>query len=380
MIHTGVIKLSNQCELHYYGIYGGPQGLKEIFSEVNLQPGLQFHVIDPLTKLQQIPYDQLKSCDPAKTLVVISTGESHGYPEYHQIIDKLTDYCGIDPMHIVMYTGCMEDTGPNYNIGTIVPHVANTFATPQLKSYKKYSRFHKSTPTHHFVCLNRAPAWQRATLVELLLDHGLDQYGAISYGTLLSEFELANLGKYPYDHLMFPLKYKNRLPLVVDKPTVTIADGFSVSNPKISCAFFNVITETSYESHCEITQEHYGVQNATLTEKSYKCFLLGQVPIWLSSYRTVHWAREFGFDVFDDIINHDYDTELDPTRRIHMVVNEIQRVCDTYTVPDLVNLEKKLKPRLKKNYQVLKSWSQGHVADVPRWLTYFNKVGLINDG
>ena len=253
----------------------------------------------------------------------------------------------------------------------------NTLHTPELKLYRNFARFHE--PTHHFVCLNRALAWQRAKLVELLLDQDLDQYGAISYGVNLTQSDLKFLGSYATDHLMFPLKYQHRLPLLVDQAGVTIQQGFSVAHPQIRGAFFNVITETGYGVHPELPDSRKSVQYPSLTEKTYKCFILGQVPIWLSAQHTVHWARELGFDVFDDIVNHDYDLESDPAARVPMVAAEVRRVCEKYSVAELVSLHHAMIPRLKNNYRVLCGWAKGHDCDVPRWAEYFRQMGMIQD-
>jgi hypothetical protein len=36
--------------------------------------------------------------------------------------------------------------------------------------------------------------------------------------------------------------------------------------------------------------------------------------------------EEYKLDFFDDLINHNYDDEIDDVKRFHMVVNEIKRL------------------------------------------------------
>ena len=53
-----------------------------------------------------------------------------------------------------------------------------------------------------------------------------------------------------------------------------------------------------------------------ISEKLLNSQLGSNFPIWISGKGTVKWLREHGFDVFDDIINHSYDTERDPVLRM----------------------------------------------------------------
>ena len=53
-----------------------------------------------------------------------------------------------------------------------------------------------------------------------------------------------------------------------------------------------------------------------ISEKLLNSQLGSNFPIWISGKGTVKWLREHGFDVFDDIIDHSYDTERDPVLRM----------------------------------------------------------------
>lgn len=92
-----------------------------------------------------------------------------------------------------------------------------------------------------------------------------------------------------------------------------------------------VYARKTYEnSYVNITTEScYSPKEIHITEKSVKPFYFYQFPIFLSSYNHVKYLRErFNFDLFDDIINHDYDNELDNRLRMKMVIEEIKRVYD----------------------------------------------------
>ena len=38
--------------------------------------------------------------------------------------------------------------------------------------------------------------------------------------------------------------------------------------------------------------------------------------------------QEYDLDLFDDLIDHSYDDEIDDVKRFHMVVNEIKRLSN----------------------------------------------------
>lgn len=63
-----------------------------------------------------------------------------------------------------------------------------------------------------------------------------------------------------------------------------------------------------------------------MTEKSVKAFRLHQLPLFVTAGGYVEELRKLGFDLYDDIINHSYDLEKDPTKRINMVVEELYRL------------------------------------------------------
>jgi hypothetical protein len=104
-----------------------------------------------------------------------------------------------------------------------------------------------------------------------------------------------------------------------------------------------------------------------MTEKSFKCFVMHQIPVWLAPYYSVSCYRNLGFDVFDDLIDHSYDLEPDPTQRIKLVADQVERLCD---LTNLDNLRQKLLPRFLKNIDTLKSLSN-HALELPQWQKIF---------
>lgn len=103
----------------------------------------------------------------------------------------------------------------------------------------------------------------------------------------------------------------------------------------------------------------FSIPNIQLSEKSFKVFAWHQIPVFMSSPKQVETIREIGFDMFDDIIDHSYDTA--PTVDLHdlKVLNVIAKFLKQYpTIEDVNNLRKELYPRLKANNELLYSLYQ----------------------
>jgi hypothetical protein len=81
-------------------------------------------------------------------------------------------------------------------------------------------------------------------------------------------------------------------------------------------SFVNITTETNF-----ITEDVH------ITEKSFKPFFFYQIPIFLSSAFHVKKLKEiYGFDLFEDVVNHDYDNETNFKKRFSLVCDEINRI------------------------------------------------------
>ena len=106
-----------------------------------------------------------------------------------------------------------------------------------------------------------------------------------------------------------------------------------------------------------------------ICEKTLNCTLGSNFPIWIAGQGTVEWFRDNQFDVFDDVINHDYDKEMDPVLRIEKCIKDNELLL---TNPDFTkhqwtkhqdrfkaNLDwhiKKSANRVHKGRALLESW------------------------
>ncbi len=88
-------------------------------------------------------------------------------------------------------------------------------------------------------------------------------------------------------------------------------------------AYIHLITETCYGSG------DYGTGSARdfFTEKSMKVYDNYQIPLVISTPGMVTYHRKQGYDVFDDFIDHSYDTVEDTKQRFDMIAREIRRLA-----------------------------------------------------
>lgn len=350
----------------HFGFTTPPYGIiHDIIKKINFNGPKIFYILDPLGG-EELPYDEIKLQSKDDLFIVIQTGEGHSHHFFDKLLPKLINESAVPPNHITTYTGCLLDpTSPVNHIGMLA-HCSTVLS-------KIGFNFMSVSPTHHYICLNREIRWQRCAVVEQLLDRNLDRYGKISYGSAWnpSEFQL-------HDPWVSD-RYKHRFPMYINEgKKVDFNQGYNIESLDITGALFNIVTESSFEPHITEHPPYKYQFLPTLSEKTYKAFILGQIPILVSPQYTVRAAREFGFDMFDDIVNHDlYDLEPDPIHRIKLIVDQIEKICSMSFV-DLIRLKQQIHTRLENNFEKLKYWgSNCHAGDFPRWQSYFKKLGIV---
>lgn len=324
--------------IQYFGFSYPPVGIIGILNQV-AEPDTKIYILDPIGG-QELPYDKLD----ADCWVIITTNEGSSHRWFDRLIPRLQS-AGVSLDRIVIRSACLWDPdSPVRHVHTIVDECSDFVSI--LKDFQPSIR----TPQHHFVCLNNGHRWQRFGLVQEILNRGLQSHGRISY-------------------LQAPPVPAWGFPIVLENVELTWIEQRDIKLPALADALYNAITETAYEPQpgaSLITHHRPG-----MTEKSYKCFALYQIPIWLAPYRAVACYRDLGFDVFDDVIDHAYDLEPDPVKRIGMVADQIERVCQQ-SREQLVQLKLQLQPRFEHNWQRVLHYAHNFNTELPQWQMLFS--------
>ena len=148
---------------------------------------------------------------------------------------------------------------------------------------------------------------------------------------------------------LIPDRYRKMMPLIIDGIIAKKDDHkqHRAVDKRFNNSFINYVMETSFEQ--EVTPQTWNAP--FVTEKSIKPFAWGQVPIFLTPFDTLKHIRNLGFDLFDDIIDHGYDMERDPSKRIKMTVDQLEKICK-WSIEDCQQFKKDNIERFSKNREI----------------------------
>jgi hypothetical protein len=192
--------------------------------------------------------------------------------------------------------------------------------------------------TKHFVSLSRVPRPGRVLLTQEYLQRNIENNGIISCHTdIIEGYDATELIKD---------EFKNRFPIKIpNEGNIQKEINLTSFNEYFCYAIFNIVLESSLENFLNSTQTFW--DRSFITEKTIKSFSFFQIPIFLSTRHHVKNLRDLGFDLFDDIVDHDYDNEESVIIRIKKIADEIERLCK-YELSYFHNLN--IEERLEYNY------------------------------
>jgi hypothetical protein len=281
----------------------------------------------------------------------------------------LAAYYGIENSQIVVITSALNANAVHdeycnqFNITQKLSIMAMPYWDISVKTAAEFG-YHRYTPTEvtkKFICLNRNVRAHRVLLFAYIVTNE-SLYNTFYYSLNPS------LGEHPWMKIGFTEAIKflsltndytdftpkldtllSYLPLVLDDNVPpTYNSHWSPINKYYDTSLFDVTTETYFNDSAE-----GNVPLVFMTEKSYKPFNYGTIPILLSGAHIVSTLRSLGYDMFDDLVDHSYDTILDHAQRFHAVHKEIIRLNDTYTLTECNTLKRSLQERFAKNQATL---------------------------
>jgi hypothetical protein len=113
---------------------------------------------------------------------------------------------------------------------------------------------------------------------------------------------------------------------------------------------FQLVTETF--------EADYG---AFITEKSYKPFYFLQPFVQVGDCGNIAELRKLGYDVFDDVVDHSYDSEPDWGTRIAVALREYDRLC-AWSDEQWAIVLRDIAPRLLANLKLVQEQSDSRGA------------------
>jgi hypothetical protein len=99
-------------------------------------------------------------------------------------------------------------------------------------------------------------------------------------------------------------------------------------------SYVNIVTESSYVNSENVVH---------ITEKSFRPFYYYQLPIFVASHHHIKHLKEiYGFDMFEDVIDHSYDNIISHRDRLFEIIKEIKRLNEK---------QEEIKEFYKNNYE-----------------------------
>jgi hypothetical protein len=232
----------------------------------------------------------------------------------------------------------------NINIYSIQKELTtkiNVFKTDYLlEQYPNYLMLENKIEINYnkewlFLCHNKKPKTHRFDILTLLKYENLLEYGivdySITYGKINREKiknEIKNKTFIDVESANEKLKRDYNEIRTIRKNSYYEENKYTFGNngdtridiigsvKQYEKTYFNIITESHYEE-----------VDIHMTEKTFKPFYLYQYPIFVASHNHIKTLKEYyDFYLFDDLIDHSYDNEIDSGKRLYKIVEEIKRL------------------------------------------------------
>ena len=190
----------------------------------------------------------------------------------------------------------------------------NGLAGPQRESFVPVWEFNEhliSNPRQYPIsCLNNRYSWHRLMLFNCLYQRDYFTQILYSFNQILDE---SNLPDSDEKNCLIEVKnkYQNVLPIMFDLSGFECGTPvLGIDHPANTNSYLNVVTENSWGE-------------AFVSEKTFKPIACGQFFLIFGGVGTIDLLRKMGFDVFDDYLDHSYDTESDMKIRAELIVKNL---------------------------------------------------------
>jgi len=196
----------------------------------------------------------------------------------------------------------------------------------------------------HFLSLNNHPRPHREKLVEFLESSGIKDKSLYSYN---------------------PQGVQNQRSVVLDEQFTTgnkLDKLDSVPAYVWEGTLISIVTETIFAEPIVFP-----------TEKTWKVFDKFHFPVFVSCAGFVSRIRELGFDVFDDYIDHSYDTIQDNTERLTAVFKVIEDLSKR-DISELNHIKSLCQKRLIDNKMHLRKHTTSEIMKLDMYLDSLKRV------
>lgn len=158
--------------------------------------------------------------------------------------------------------------------------------------------------------------------------------------------------------------------LIIQQAYITLPDSNTVVHWDNKANFEKNLHLMYANSFVEIiTETLFSFETGTVTEKYLNSVFGMNYPIMIATPNTVEYLRNEGFDMFDDVINHNYDGIDDPALRLQTAIVDNKHIILNHT--DVALLWKEHRVRFMRNIQHFEIFLNKHTQYIK---TQFSNV------
>lgn len=229
---------------------------------------------------------------------------------------------------------------------------------------KQYSQILNSENSFNkkFLCLMGNRAWHKYWILQKIYD--MELY-PMSYLSFLDRYKSATN---PYHYNDFKEKYSGNTDFVDDiynNKKVIELDKTKEEITKNDNSHAEWIYKDTSISLVAETDANSSKNALFVTEKTYKPLANCHFAIWIAHPGVVQFVRNLGFDVFDDIIDHRYDTIDNDTERFAYALQSLKSFL--YNIPQNSHKRQELNQRLKNNQEKFLNYKLKE-SEIEKWI------------
>lgn len=111
---------------------------------------------------------------------------------------------------------------------------------------------------------------------------------------------------------------------------IKMDQGIRSGSHKNSSNYREHLKRSIFERSCVslITEPGFHERETIITEKTIMAIWGGTLPIWVGGWRCAEVMKQFGFDVFEDVVDHSYQTLPDPVDRCRQAIERNRHLLD----------------------------------------------------
>jgi len=272
---------------------------------LNILPGTNKKIISIGS---QLPVDILKILDQITDhidTVLLTNGDVW---RYFDTTEKIFNHPNLKNKNIFLQTLGYTNTKVNARCWEI------SYPLWYWKMEKSMDTFvaKPSNLKHGFSCLNNSNNMHRTLLgywlyKNNLLDDIIFSQNIVDVGYVIArvsqDAEILNLKNFEEYRDLLPIRAQMEI-IPVGQEIREVHNLFGTpTHPAYTEAYCNIVTE----SECEEYPYNRNINLPVITEKSYKPFMAGQVPIMLAARGHINYLKELGFEMMQDLLSMEYD-------------------------------------------------------------------------